>query len=150
MIAALTPRERDKLRLIVNARQTVDDVFQYYTHGDDQFDRPELEGFWFDWDKLVSQCMPDVGVVLSASRRTAQVEYVYPVFAVIFRTGDWFQLSTDEQMKSVLRHAEVDDRGIAAEAVDTLRQIILTVPSDRRGEAMKHLEALQRIIKPVL
>jgi hypothetical protein len=129
---------------------TIDDVFKYHDDDADQFNQPAKEGFWFDWDKLVSQCMPDVGIVLSASRRTAQVEYTYPVYAVIFRTGDWFQLSTDEQMEEVLRLAEVDDRGIAAEAADVLRQIVLSVPSDRRGEAMKHLEALNRILKPVL
>lgn len=150
MITALTSREKDKLRLIVNARMTIDDVFKYHDDDADQFNQPAKEGFWFDWDKLVSQCMPDVGIVLSASRRTAQVEYTYPVYAVIFRTGDWFQLSTDEQMEEVLRLAEVDDRGIAAEAADVLRQIVLSVPSDRRGEAMKHLEALNRILKPVL
>lgn len=150
MTSTLTPRECEKLRFLVNARRTIEDVFKWHVNEADQFNRPGKENFWFDWDKISSQCLPEVGVILSASRRTAQVEYTYPVYAVIFRTGDWFQLTTDAQMDNVLQLAVVDDRGIVKEATDVIRHIVLNVPSDRRGEAMKHLEALTRILKPVL
>jgi len=108
------------------------------------------EGFWFDWGKLESQLMPEVGIILSASRRTAQVEYTYPVYAVIFRTGDWFDISDEKLTKDVLHHTEGDGRSAIVNAIDVLRQFVPTVSLDRRDEGMKHLNALIRILKPVL
>jgi len=145
---AFNERERRKLTLLINARATMQDLWDWYrSESDSQFD-PERshEGFWFDWDKISSQLMPEIGMVMSASRRTAQVEYTYPVYAVVFRTGDWFAIATNDQVESI-RHLAVVDDGDVVETLNALQQMILSSTPDRMGEAMKHLNALRRILK---
>jgi hypothetical protein len=156
MSLALTERERMKLALVINARSVISELWNFYSHGDAEpdvlFDSERAsEGFWFDWDKIQNHCLPEVGLVMSASRRTAQDQYTYPAYAVVFRTGDWFPMGTVDQMDDIRHLAEVDDRSVMVnDAMDIVRQTCLSVPSDRRNEAMKHLDALRRILKPVL
>jgi Zn-finger domain-containing protein len=146
-----TFQERRKLNALVSTYRTIQDT--WYFHKDLDYDSLEeqvdVPGWWFDWEPVVRECFPEVLVVMSGDRRE---ERRFPVYVVVPRVGDWIELSSNpEQLAALAESLESPSSHgqVMMEVLDELRKMSHSLPSERVGEAMKHLNAFGRIIKPI-
>lgn len=101
--------------------------------------------WYFDWDPVIRQCAPEVLIVMSGSRQSTDR---IPTYAVVPRTGLTIKLSTDRGYLEQLSHGAILDAEEFDHILNKLKEMISHLPEVRVGEAMKHLNALRRIIKP--
>jgi len=146
-----TYQERRKLYGLVITYLTVLETW-YYHKGLDYGTlegNADKSGWWFDWEPVTRDCFPEVLVVMSGDRRD---ERRYPVYAVVPRAGDWIELpSNPEQLAALAKDIEPSSSigQQMMELLKELRQMSQSLPIERVGEAMKHLNVLQRLIKPI-
>lgn len=146
----LTHLERRKLGFLVSTYQTVYDCWRYdvMSQSDDFEEAADKAGWHFDWTPVIRECFPDVLVIMDGQDRRKRL---FPVYAVIPGAGEWFEIHSNPDQLELLKGVAVlpsrDGDGDGS-PLDQLRMMITSLPTDRRGEAEKHLRALRRIIAP--
>lgn len=142
--------EEQKLKWLLGAIQAVYDSKKAWKREqhDTFLDVHKLSGWTLEWDQIIRYIFPEIILVMSDDRRAVDR---HPVYACFPRTGDWITLPTDTETDLDIQQdgnpslSEMHER-----ASMMLKSVILELPETRRGEAMKHLRALQRIIGPVV
>jgi hypothetical protein len=142
--------ERRKLGLLISAYLAVYDSWTFHKSDepDDFEEAVDKTGWYFDWTPVIRECFPDVLVVMSSSDRRIRQ---FPVYAVVPGAGEWFEIHSNPKQLEDLRAVAVlpsRDGDGSGNPLDDLGKMISTIPTDRRGEAEKHLRALRRIITP--
>jgi len=145
-----TEDEEQKLKWLQGAIQAVYDSKKAWKHEQEQeiLEVHKLSGWTLEWDQIIRFVFPEIVLIMSDDRRALDR---HPVFACFPRTGDWVTLPTeteadlDKQQDGNPTLAERHER-----ASLSLKAVILELPEARRGEAMKHLRALERIIRPAV
>jgi len=151
-----TPRtlsftERRKVYGLIQTYLTVQDTWYYHkslSFGSLEEDA-DKSGWYFDWEPVVRECFPEVLVVMSGERRE---ERRFPAYVVMPRIDEWIELSSNpdqlaETAEAIKPSSRVGESMM--EGIKSLRKMSTSVPADRVGEVMKHLNALERLIKPV-
>jgi len=143
--------ERQKVYRLIQTYLAVQDTWYYHkslSFGSLEEDA-DKSGWFFDWDAVIRECFPEVLVVMSGERRE---ERRFPAYVVVPRVGEWIELSSDpdllaETAKDVEPSFRVGESMM--EGLRSLRKMGPQLPAERVGEVMKHLNALERLIKPV-
>lgn len=147
----ITYNERRKLHRLMCVYQAVQATWYFHksvSYGSLEADA-DKSGWYFDWDPIVRECFPEILVVMSGDRRE---ERRFPAYAVAPRSGDWFELQSDpKQVEALLQAVEPTDQHIEQMMLmlAELKLMSHSLPAERTGEAMKHLNALTRLIKPL-
>jgi len=146
-----TYQEQRKLYGLVSTYLVVQETWYYHKALDygTLEENADKTGWWFDWEPVIREASPEVLIVMSGDRRE---ERRFPVYAVVPRVGDWIELSSNPQQLAVLAkdiEPSSSDGQRMMDALNELRRMTHSLPSERVGEVMKHLNAISRIIKPV-
>lgn len=148
---AISHQERRKLVRLVNTYLAIMETWYFHknmSYGSLEADA-DKSGWWFDWDPVIRDCFPEVLVVMSGDRRE---ERRFPAYAVIPRASDWIELpSNPTQLETLARDIEPESSSgdQMMKLIEELRLLTPTLPTERVGEVMKHLNALKRVIQPV-
>lgn len=149
---SLTYRESRKLHNLIITYLAIQDTWYY--HKDLNYDTLEgaadKSGWWFDWEPVVRECWPEVLVVMSGDRRE---ERRFPVYAVVPRIGEWIELFSNPKQLTALAEDVEPQTSLGQQMMELLNELRRMSPSlstERVGEVMKHLNALQRLIGPTV
>jgi len=143
--------EQRKVYRLIQTYLTVQDTWYYHKNLDygTLEQNADKSGWYFDWEPVVRDCFPEVLVVMSGERRE---ERRFPAYVVVPRVGDWIELpSNPDRLAEVAKDFEPSSRVGEEMMIDlgSLRKMGPSLPPERVGEVMKHLNALERLIKPV-
>lgn len=147
----LSYTERRKVYNLIQTYLTVQDTWYFHkslSYGSLEQDA-DKSGWYFDWEPIVRECFPEVLVVMSGERRE---ERRFPAYVVVPRVGEWIELSSNpDQLAETAKDVEPSFRvgETMMDGIKSLRKMSPLLPAERVGEAMKHLNALQRLIKPI-
>jgi hypothetical protein len=146
----MTEREKVKFRYVLDTCLAIYDALQFHKcSGEEEFwQSVDKAGWAFDWDQVVRTVSPEILIVMSGDRRDPSR---HPVYLVVPGAGEWFEIDA-HTVEELLRDVVPFDRGVTDfdQSVELIRKMIQDGPTDRTGEAMKHLNALKRIIRPTL
>lgn len=149
----MTRQESEKLRHLLLTYLLVYDTWKYHDgpgKPESLIEQADQSGWIFDWEPVLRYCSPELYVVWSADRRDSSR---FPSYVVVPGAGEWFELHSDpEQLEWLLSDAVPigGDAEVVESTLETLRKTSTSLPTERRGEAMKHLNAWWRIVKPTL
>jgi hypothetical protein len=136
---------------LIQTYLSVQDTWYYHkalSYGSLEADA-DKSGWYFDWEPVVRECFPEVLVVMSGERRE---ERRFPAYVVVPRVGDWIELpSNPKQLAVVAEEMRPSPRVGEAmmEGLRSLRKMAQSLPAERIDDVMKHINAIQRAIKPV-
>jgi len=146
----MTPREKIKLRYLLETCLAIYDSLQFHKGADEGefWLTVDKAGWAFDWDQVIREVSPEVLIIMSGDRRDPSR---HPVYAVIPGAGEWFEIDANTVVE-LTEDVAPQGRGTNDfdQIVELIRKMIQDGPTDRTGEALKHLNALKRIIRPTL
>jgi len=148
---ALSLKEKQKLRYLLDCYLALYDSWVHHKsdHSESLEELADEAGWWFDWEPVIRECMPDVLVIMSGDRRSVPR---FPSYAAVPRVGEWFEIGSNPPQLEALRLVAVPVDGDinTVTVLESLRRDVVNLPADRRGDAMKHYNALRRIITPTV
>lgn len=143
----LTPLEMAKLHWLRNVSHGVEDCQDYFDNDSAKLKRESgiRADCGIEWRGIINYVFPTLVVVtLRDFFKDERNFYEHPRYVVVSRTGDAIDLQAENLYTLV-----ADESGAPIEVEIALNQLITLTSSlegTRKGEAMKHLRALHRVL----
>jgi hypothetical protein len=129
-------REQTKLAYFLEVQAGLERLVVFH-HGGGEFD--QVLPLSFDWGPVRRYLEPDIQLVFVSQDRAS-----HPVYAIVP-----FQRAVVElDVHATVGVQQADESELLARYLKEIESLMPSVPTDRRGEAFKHLRSLTRIIRP--
>jgi hypothetical protein len=110
----------------------------------EEADRP---GWYFDWRPVIQYLAPEILVVMSDDVRDRNVDIVIPTYLIITTEGDWITVDVDQLYRESTDWVAAPTGNAYEHALVTMETSISSVEEQRRGEVMRHIRAIRRILR---
>lgn len=114
---------------------------------DNLIDASDKPDWYFDWQPVIRYLAPEVLVVMSDDTRRRDVDIAIPTYLIFTEDGDWITVDVEQlDLASTDEDAEPPGQGFE-QALFMMETNISSVEEQRRGEVMRHIRALRRILR---